>query len=96
MKYFFRFLILFAFALIGGLLFSITVNILIMINAVPQENISAAFGYEMTNRAVIVWIVSVFIGILSIFMESKWRIALLFLPLLLPSLYAAIYTLSLD
>lgn len=96
MKIFFRFLVLIILALCGGLAFSLTVNLLIMTNNIPTESLSNAFGYEMTNRAVLVWIASTAIAIISIFTEGKWRYALLALPLVAPSLYSILYSMSIN
>jgi len=96
MKIFFRLLVLIILALCGGLIFSLTVNVLIMAKIVPTESLSNAFGYEMTNRAVMVWIVSTAIAIISLFTDAKWRYALLAMPVIAPSLYSVLYAMSLS
>jgi len=96
MKIFFRLLILVILSLCGGLLYSLTVNILIMADKVPTEQLSNAFGYEMTNRAVFVWMVAVLLGFISVFIDTKWRYGLLALPVIAPSLYSVLYALSLN
>ncbi len=95
MKIVFRLLILFILSLLGGLLYSFTVNLLIMADMIPSEELSGAFGYEMTNRAVLVWIASTVLALGSLFTDAKWRYALVVLPLFAPSFYAALYTISL-
>jgi hypothetical protein len=96
MKIFFRLLVLIILALCGGLVYSLTVNILIMSNIVPTESLSNAFGYEMTNRAVLVWIGSTALAFISVFIDAKWRYILLTIPIIAPSLYAVLYALSLS
>lgn len=96
MKIFFRLLILVILALLGGLVFSFTVNILIMAKTIPTENLSGAFGHEMTQRAVFVWMGSFALGLIGLFMQSKWRFAFFVLPLIAPSLYAVLYGMSLN
>jgi len=95
MKIFFRLLVLMILALCGGLIFSLTVNVMIMAGLIPTESLSNEFGYEMTNRAVLVWIVATAIAVISLFTDAKWRYALLALPVVAPSLYSILYALSL-
>lgn len=95
MKILFRLLVLIILSLLGGLLYSFTVNLLIIADMIPSNDLSGALGYEMTNRSVLVWIVSIMLALGSLFTDAKWRYGLLVLPLLAPSFYAALYAISL-
>lgn len=94
MQMLFKIIILITLALLGGVLYSFSANILIMTNILPTETVSSNFGYEMTSKAVLVWIVSVVLGIISLFIKEKWRYFLLLCPLVTPSLFALLYSLS--
>ncbi len=94
MQMLFKIIILITLSLLGGLLYSFSANILIITNLLPAETVSSNFGYEMTSKAVFVWIVSVILGVISLFIEKKWRYFLLLCPLILPSLFALLYSLS--
>lgn len=94
MQILFRLIILVTLSLLGGLAYAFSANLLIMANAIPTDEITNNFGYTMTQRAVFVWIVAVLLGIISIFIQQKWRYILLLCPLVAPSLFALLYTVS--
>lgn len=94
MQVFFKIIVLITVSLLGGLLYSFSANILIMTNILPTESVSSNFGYEMTSKAVLVWGISVILGIISLFIKEKWRYFLLLCPLITPSLFALLYSLS--
>ena len=94
MIYFYRFLFLVLFALLGGIAYALTVNVLIGANMFSNEQIEANFGYKMTQKAVYVWVSTTIAGILSVFFENKLRYVLLALPFIAPSAFALIYSLS--
>ncbi len=94
MDYVLKFIVLISLTLLGGLLFALTINLLIMSQAIPSESLNADFGREITHKAIYVWLGSIILGIVSIFIKQKWRYVLLISPLILPSLFAFIYSLS--
>ena len=89
-----KILILITISLLGGLTFSIAVNIMIMTNIVDADTVQGGFGYLMTSKAVFIWILSVILGIISLFIKQKWRYFLLFSPLYAPIIFALLYALS--
>lgn len=96
MQILFRIFVLAIISLLGGLLYSLSVNVLIMTHVFPTEEVGNNFGYEMTSKAVLVWFAAIIIGFVSVFIEQKWRYLLLACPLLAPSIFALIYSLSLS
>jgi hypothetical protein len=94
MQLFLRIIILITLSLLGGLIFSFAVNLMVITGIVNVDNVRSGFGYEMTEKAVFVWIASVIIGIISIFMKSRWRCLLLLCPLFAPSVFAFLYAFS--
>lgn len=95
MQIFLRFIVLITLALLGGLLYALSTNIFIMAGLLPTENLDGNVGFDMTQRATFVWIGATFLGLISIFIKEKWRYGLLILPLIAPSLFALLYSLSL-
>lgn len=89
-----RIIVLVTVSLIGGLLYPVIVNIMILANVLPVDSVQESFGQEMTQKTVVVWMVSVLIGIGYIFLKSKLRFLFLASPLLMPSLFAMLYMLS--
>ena len=77
-----RIIVLLTIALLGGLCFSLAVNVIVMMGIVDVDNVKGGFGYEMTSKAVMVWIGSVMLGIISLFLQQKWRYVLLLSPLI--------------
>lgn len=94
MQMLFKIIVLITLSLLGGLVYSFVANLLIMTDIVKTDSVTSNFGYEMTSKAVLVWIVSVVIGIVSLFIKEKWRYILLICPLVMPSLFAFLYALS--
>jgi cell division protein FtsW (lipid II flippase) len=95
MTYILRLLILFTFSLLGGLFFSLSVNFLIMGGLISAESVNENFGQTLIEKAVYVWIGAVALGLIGVFMEYKaLRLTLIACPLLLPAIFALVYTLS--
>ena len=90
----FKIIVLITLSLLGGLVYSLTANIFVMANMIPADTASNNFGYEMTQKAVFVWMGAIALGVVSLFIKKKWRYILLFCPLIAPSLFAFLYTLS--
>lgn len=93
MKILFKLIWLVVIAGLGGLAYALCANILVMSNVLNADAVSTSFGVEMTNKAVMVWIVCVLLALGACFMQSKLRYILLLSPLYAPSLFAVIYTL---
>lgn len=79
---------------LGGLLYACMANVMVMSGLLSGDDVAAAFGVEMTQKAVLVWLVCVPLSIWASFMQSPLRFILLFAPLYAPSLFAVIYTLA--
>lgn len=94
MQNLFRFVVLIIIGLLGGLLFSFSVNIMIMTDILDVDNVRGGFGYEMTSKAVFVWVTAFVLGIISLFIKEKWRYILLLSPLYAPTVFALLYALS--
>lgn len=93
MNWLIKILSLIIFALLGGIVFALTANILIATGAMQNVSAPESFGAVMTFKATIVWMVCVLVGIGSLFIKQKWRYVLTLAPLYMPSLFAVIYTL---
>lgn len=78
---------------LGWILYAFCLNILIATGLLNANDAGTSFGYEMTHKAVIVWLICVPLSVWASFMQSKLRLILLFAPLYAPSLFAVIYTL---
>lgn len=88
-----RILALVSVALLGGLVYAVTANVLIAAGTMPAEAVEAGFGREMTAKAVFVWMACVPAALLSFLIQSPVRYVLFFLPLYAPSLFAAVFVL---
>lgn len=78
---------------LGGLAYALAVNIMVMSGLLSGDGITTSFGVEMTQKAVMVWLVCVPLSIWASFMQSKMRYILLLMPLYMPSVFALFYTL---
>jgi predicted membrane protein len=88
-----RFIILITLSLLGGLLYAVVMNLMIFTHLIDTSELYGNFGQDITNKTVMVWIVCIILGICSVFMEKKWRYALLLSPLFTPSIFAFFYAL---
>jgi len=94
MNIFLRILILISSCLLGITLYALTVNLLVFGGVVPENAEDINFGEILTQKATFVWLGAVVIGLCSLFIKIKGlRIAMLLAPLLIPSIFAVIYTL---
>ena len=93
MKILFRLIWLVLIAGLGGLAYALCANILVLSGILQADSVATSFGVDMTNKAVMVWIVCVLLALAASFMQSKLRYILLLSPLYAPSLFAVIYTL---
>ena len=93
MTYLYRFLLLALFALLGGFLYAVSINLLIGTGAFSNDQISNNIGYFITEKAVYIWLSSIVIGGLSLLTKKKWGYVFLSLPFWTPSIFAFIYTL---
>ncbi len=89
-----KIVILITLSLLGGIFYALTANFLIMGNMIPTDSASGNFGYDMTSKTVFIWLVSVMLGIVSLFIKQKWRYILLLCPLLAPSAFAFLFALN--
>ena len=94
MKRFVKLLILIFIILVGYFAFLLTANFLIMGDLIPAQDQAENFGYTMIQNSLLFWTGCIALGIVSIFIEKKWRYILTLSPLYGPSLFALIYTLT--
>lgn len=73
---------------------SVTVNLLIYFEGLNSETVPQGFLEEMVTKASIVWMGACIAGVISLFIKQSWRITLLLCPLILPSLFIIIFTLT--
>lgn len=92
--YIFKILLLIIIAAAGLLLVPLTINLMIWADILNSESVSPEFLQTTLQKSVFVWLGAVLIGITSLFITQSWRIALLLCPLLLPSLFMLIYTIT--
>jgi hypothetical protein len=90
MEKLYRFVVVLIVAAIGWLLSLLMYHFLYKAGMI-SENFTAINLEKMTQIAVTTWLISVVISIGFIFLKQKWRIALISLPIILPSLLSAIY-----
>lgn len=87
-----RLLFLILIAGLGGLLYSLCVNLLIIGGLMPEGELAAGFGHILTQKAVMIWIGATLLGFGAIFLQARWRYLFFLAPLYAPSLFAVIYT----
>ncbi len=93
MTYIYKTLLLILSVLLGGVLYAITMNVLIKIGAFSSDNLDSNIGHIATEKAVYVWLITSLIGGCHVFMNDKWRYLAL-LPLISPSIFIIFYILS--
>ncbi len=89
-----RFAGLVLFAALGFILYAIVTNILVMAGLTPSGDGSEGFGKDMTHKAMIVFMASLPIGLISLFIKDNWRWVPYLSPLYAPSLFAIVHTLT--
>ena len=94
MDWLIKILSLIIFSLLGGIFFSVTVNVLIATGVIGSVETSASFGSDMTQKAVMVWLMCVIAGFGSLFIKQKWRYVITLAPLYLPSIFTIVYALN--
>lgn len=83
-----------AIAIAGGFLCAITANILVALGLVPDMLGAQPFGKAMLTNAVFVWMGTILVSFISVFIKDNWRWVLYTAPLYAPSIFAIIFTLS--
>ncbi len=78
--------------LLGGALYAIIVNILIMMGLTPTGEGSEGFGKVMTMQSVYIYLGAIVAGFTGMFIKEDWRWVLYLCPLYAPSVFAIIYT----
>ncbi len=78
---------------LGWLVYPLCANILVAAGFLSGDDVGTSFGVEMTHKAVMIWLICVPLSVWATFMQSRWRLILLFAPLYAPSVFAVIYTL---
>ena len=87
----FRLLILITLSLLGGLLYPLTINLMVMADMFSTETMEGNFGYELTQKTVFVWLGAILIGFSALFIRSHWYKILICCPLIAPTLFALVY-----
>lgn len=95
MTYIYRILLLVVFAVLAAPLYALTVNLLIAFEIFESTQVTYSLGETMTLKSTYIWMGSLIIGIIGIFMPPKIYMYFFTVPLIAPSLFAIIYTLSL-
>lgn len=94
MIYIYRFLLLIVCALLAGPLYALTINMMIAFDVFQTGEVNFTMGEAMTRKSVFIWMGSLIIGAVGIFVKAK-NFYFFAVPLIAPSLFALIYTLSL-
>ncbi len=81
-------------AVAGGYLYAITFHGLQAFGLMPAEGAEQAYGTILTSKASFVWMGSVALAFISIFIKESWRYVFYASPLLAPALFAVIFTLT--
>lgn len=92
MNYLYRILSLVIISLIGWLLIPILFHLMIKFGLINAELAPEGFANAMMEKTVLAWLGSIALAIASIFIQAKWRTALLLCPIILPSIFSVIYT----
>jgi len=92
MTYLFRALSLIIVALIGWLLIPILFHLMMKIGMINAELAPEGFANNMMQNTIFVWLGSMVLGIISIFIQQNWRIILLLCPIILPAIFSILYT----
>jgi len=90
----FKLLVVIIIAVLGWIIYPFFANLLIMGNLFPETAVEDNFGYVMTQKAILVWGISILLSLGYLFVKNRSRIILLSLPVIAPSLFALLYTLS--
>ena len=91
MTYLFRVLSLVVVALIGWLLIPILFHLMIKIGLINAELAPEGFANTMVQKTIFVWLGSMVLGIISIFIQQNWRVILLLCPIILPAIFSVLY-----
>lgn len=90
-----KILILSVIAGLGGLLYAFCANLFIKSGMMPVDAVDTAFGYQMTEKTVFVWLASLIPAAMCMFFAAgKWRWLIITAPLYAPSVFAVIYILT--
>ena len=84
----FRLAVFLIVAISGGFMFAVTVNLLIKFNLVPE----AFDGRLLAQKATYIYMASIVLAFISVFIKQDWRKIFLFSPVYAPCLFAIIYT----
>lgn len=88
----YKILVLILLAAAGFILIPLMVNLIIWAGMLNSETVPEGFLKDMIQKSSFVWLGSIAIGIISLFIEQKWRIIFLLCPLILPPLFTFFYT----
>jgi hypothetical protein len=95
MIYIYRILLFIILAILAGPLYALMINILIATNIFESSEVNFSLGESMTKKATYVWLVSLVIGLVGVFVRHKKYFYFFFIPLIAPSAFAVIYAISL-
>ena len=80
-------------ALLGGLAYAVTTNVMIKSGILQTGSVEAAFGFQMTHKAVMIWVGCVLLSLLSLKINHWSRLILWLSPVYAPSGFAVLYVL---
>lgn len=81
-------------ALLGIFLYALAFQLLVGMGAVAADLDGEGYGFILTQRAVLVWLVSILIALGGLFVRPSWRWTLIAAPAYAPALYAVMAVLA--
>jgi len=91
---FFKIFLIVLAAIVGWVLFPLTANLLIKADMFSEAAVNNNAVLDMTEKAVLVWLVCTGLSVASLFIKNNYRYFFLGLPVFAPSLFALIYSLQ--
>lgn len=94
LHFLFELLKLAAIATLGIGAFAVTFQLLVSTGALSADVDGEGMGLVLTRQAVLVWMGSILLGFIAIFIHASWKWPLSFAPLYAPALYLVIRALA--
>ena len=88
----YKILVLILISVAGLLILPFMPHLLIILNVIDTQNIAPNYLEDSFTKTSFVWMGSVLIGMISLFIQQKWRIILLLCPLAIPAIFFIAYT----
>ena len=94
MAYLYKILVLVVLSALGFLSVPLVINLMIWANLIDSAAVPSGFLENVLGKSTYVWLGAVLVGIVSLFIQQKWRIALVLCPLVVPPIFTLIYAIS--